>query len=62
MKVFIQIACALKHMHDRRIIHRDVKASNIFISKEGNFILGDFGTSRILNKTREKADTFVGSK
>lgn len=62
MKVFIQVGCALKHMHDRRIIHRDIKASNIFIAKNGNFILGDLGTSRILHKEREQANTFCGTK
>lgn len=34
---------ALKHLHDRDLIHLDIKPDNIFISKDGLFKLGDFG-------------------
>jgi serine/threonine protein kinase len=41
---FVQICLALKHCHDRRILHRDVKAQNIFVAANGLIKLGDFGS------------------
>lgn len=31
MMIFTQICLALKHIHDRKILHRDLKSQNIFI-------------------------------
>ena len=57
----MQICLAIKHVHDRKIIHRDIKGQNIFITKTNSLKLGDFGIARILNKTFEKARTVVGT-
>ena len=35
LKLFTQLAMGLKHIHDRKILHRDIKTANIFISKDG---------------------------
>lgn len=52
----------MKHIHDRKIIHRDLKAQNIFVMKSDNSIrLGDFGVARILDYTAAKAKTQVGT-
>ena len=32
---FCQLALALKHVHDRKVIHRDIKAQNIFLTTSG---------------------------
>lgn len=48
---FTQICLAMKHVHDRKILHRDIKGQNIFISKTNTLKLGDFGIARVLNKT-----------
>ncbi|XP_062438488.1 serine/threonine-protein kinase Nek5 [Rhea pennata] len=59
---FVQIALGLKHIHDRKILHRDVKAQNIFLSNNGKVAkLGDFGIARELNNTMELACTCVGT-
>lgn len=42
---------ALKHVHDRKILHRDLKAQNIFLTKTGVVKLGDFGIAYPLNHT-----------
>ncbi|NXF71732.1 NEK5 kinase, partial [Sclerurus mexicanus] len=59
---FVQISLGLKHIHDKKILHRDVKAQNIFLSNNGKVAkLGDFGTARQLNSTMELAHTCVGT-
>ncbi|XP_070376698.1 serine/threonine-protein kinase Nek5 isoform X3 [Equus asinus] len=59
---FVQISLGLKHIHDRKILHRDIKAQNIFLSKNGMVAkLGDFGIARVLNNSMELARTCVGT-
>ncbi|XP_075348112.1 serine/threonine-protein kinase Nek5 [Mycteria americana] len=59
---FVQISLGLKHIHDKMILHRDVKAQNIFLSNNGKVAkLGDFGIARQLNSTMEFAHTCVGT-
>ncbi|KAE8627195.1 hypothetical protein XENTR_v10006903 [Xenopus tropicalis] len=59
---FVQISLGLKHIHDRKVLHRDIKAQNIFLSNNGTLAkLGDFGIARMLNNTMELARTCVGT-
>lgn len=58
---FTQLCLALKHVHDRKIIHRDLKSPNVFLTKDNTVKLGDFGIARILTHTKEKAKTVVGT-
>ena len=48
---FTQICLAMKHVHDRKILHRDLKAQNVFLMKNGIVKLGDFGIAKVLNAT-----------
>ena len=50
-----QICLALQHIHKKKIIHRDLKSGNVFLMKSGIVKLGDFGISKGLKSTWEKA-------
>jgi len=58
---FVQICLAIKHAHDRKILHRDIKSENIFMTKEGIIKVGDFGVSFCLNSTSSQAGTRIGT-
>ena len=57
----IQICLALNHIHKKKIIHRDLKSGNIFLTKGGLVKLGDFGISKGFKNTWEKAKSKVGT-
>ena len=46
-KVLLGICNALTVLHDRNIIHRDVKPENVIVEKSGRIVLIDFNASRI---------------
>ena len=58
---FTQVCLAIKHIHDRKILHRDIKSQNIFLTKNGQVKLGDFGIAKCLNQAQDKAKTYVGT-
>lgn len=61
MHYFIQIALALKYMHDRKILHRDLKGQNVFLCKNGKVKLGDFGIAKVLDSTAQLCKTQIGT-
>ncbi|XP_032223263.2 serine/threonine-protein kinase Nek1 isoform X2 [Nematostella vectensis] len=61
MDWFVQICLGLKHVHDRKILHRDIKSQNIFLTRHGIIKMGDFGIARVLHSTVELARTCIGT-
>ncbi|XP_047474003.1 uncharacterized protein LOC125028591 [Penaeus chinensis] len=58
---FVQLCLAVKYIHDRRILHRDIKSQNIFLTDEGRVRLGDFGIAKVMNSTSDLARTCIGT-
>ena len=58
---FTQICLAIKHIHDKKIIHRDLKSQNVFLTKSGLVKLGDFGIAKGFKNTWDKASTVIGT-
>lgn len=51
LKLAVDISNALVDCKKLKIIHRDIKPDNIFVSSDGTYKLGDFGIARNLERT-----------
>lgn len=60
LSYFYQVLSALEFAHDNKVIHRDIRPSNILINEEDVIKITDFGTSTLLNE-RQYATTKIGS-
>ena len=57
---FVQLVMALHHVHSKKILHRDLKTQNIFITK--NLVkLGDFGIAKVMEGSMSAASTVIGT-
>lgn len=57
----IQILNALQYAHLNQIIHRDLKLSNLFLSKKMEIKLGDFGLATKISFSGERKKTVCGT-
>lgn len=57
MNWFVQLCLALEYVHSRKILHRDLKSQNIFLTKYNTVKVGDFGISKVLESTCDHAMT-----
>ena len=58
---FSQLCLALKHIHARKVLHRDLKTQNVFLSADDRVKLGDFGISKVLERVGDFATTPLGT-
>eukprot|EP00736_Rhodelphis_marinus_P010785 Rmarinus@m.11058 len=66
LDIFVQVAMALEYLHRNRILHRDLKPQNIFLSKSPDPFftqvrVGDFGLARVLGPESLFAETVLGT-
>ncbi|XP_072648888.1 serine/threonine-protein kinase Nek11 isoform X6 [Canis lupus baileyi] len=57
---FIQLLLGVDYIHERKILHRDLKSKNIFL-KNNLLKIGDFGVSRLLMGSCDLATTLTGT-
>ena len=60
LKYFKQILSALAFAHQKSVIHRDIRPSNILINLDNDVKIADFGTSTLLQE-KQFATTKIGS-
>nr|XP_021333769.1 serine/threonine-protein kinase Nek1-like [Danio rerio] len=46
----VQICLALQYIHEKKVLHRDIKPQNLFLTEEGYINIGDFGCSKVLDR------------
>ncbi|GMR51068.1 hypothetical protein PMAYCL1PPCAC_21263, partial [Pristionchus mayeri] len=58
-----QMLSAVTYLHRNSVLHRDLKTANVFLTRENNVKIGDFGISRIMgtDTIQKGAETVVGT-
>jgi len=59
--ILAQMVQGLSYLHSHKVLHRDLKAGNVLLNRDGKAKLADFGVSAKLTRTLEKKKTIVGS-
>lgn len=59
LEIFMQVAQAVEHAHEKGILHRDVKAENVIVGRWGEVYLADWGLA-VVKDELAAADTPAG--
>ena len=60
-KFISQLASGVAYLHKHRIMHRDLKLSNLLLTEDGNLKIGDFGLAVLLEFPGEEHYTMCGT-
>jgi len=60
LKAFRSVVATVAELHKEDIVHRDIKPANIFIGKEHELILGDFGLVYVPNSGKTRVTKLTG--
>jgi len=61
-QIMKDLSAGLAFLHDKEIIHRDLKSLNVLLDEQYRVKLGDFGLSRMKNETKNTTADEVGGK
>lgn len=56
-KALVNITQGLKSLHDKKILHRDLKCANVFVTEDQVYKLGDLNVSKVLKKDLASTQT-----
>ena len=56
---FCQICLGIQYLHARKILHRDLKTTNLFLTKSGHLKIGDLGVAKEIKGSHTQ--TIVGT-
>ncbi|XP_008397421.1 TRAF2 and NCK interacting kinase a isoform X11 [Poecilia reticulata] len=56
-----EILRGLAHLHQHKVIHRDIKGQNVLLTENAEVKLVDFGVSAQMDRTVGKRNTFIGT-
>ncbi|CAK8683416.1 unnamed protein product [Clavelina lepadiformis] len=57
LKFMLDTAKGLAHLHEKKLIHRDLKLQNILLSKNLEVKIGDFGSAKLFKSMTSTSDT-----